>query len=72
MDTAHRSVHRRLLTLALLGCATGAVLAVAAPPTRLSAAQQCKCDDSGTGNYACSADQTKCKAGTEICLLVCQ
>lgn len=62
---------RSTLRVAILGLATGALIALASPPKDLEAFEGCKCNDQGTGSYACNWSQTACVAGSEVCSLVC-
>lgn len=63
---------RRLVQLLASGFMLGAVLAIGSPPAGAIAeeAETCWCDDNGDGSHKCDG-QTKCKAGTEICQVVC-
>ncbi|MBY0493042.1 MAG: hypothetical protein K2Y23_02390 [Cyanobacteria bacterium] len=66
------SVARTILSLAVRGAVLGALLAAVAPESRISAGEEgCKCDDSGSGGYSCSYDQTACLGGAERCRLEC-
>lgn len=62
---------RSTLRVAILGLATGALIALASPPKDLQAFEGCKCNDNGTGSYACNFLQTACVPGSETCSLVC-
>ena len=61
---------RKLFNLGIAGALVGALLAMTTPPTPASA--KCTCNDSGIGEYVCSADQTACVAGWQVCSLKCQ
>lgn len=66
------SIARRLFSLILTGALLGAVLGVAVPPSALTAAKTCTCDDGGPGTFECSNDQKACEAGSEACYLTCK
>lgn len=63
---------RKFFGLSVSSAILGAVVAIAAPPQGLTAAAGCKCDDTGSGSYACNFEQTKCVAGSEACMTICQ
>lgn len=72
MSFASHSLRWKLSRVSILGALMGAVLAIAAPPPRLAAELACKCDDYGTGAYACNYSQTACVVGHEECHLTCR
>jgi hypothetical protein len=67
-------VARKVFGLIVSGALAGALLAVMAPPTAALANPDpaCKCDDTSTGNYSCNWEQTQCRAGSEVCTVICQ
>lgn len=66
------SLARTLLGSAIRGMLLGAFLALVAPESQMSAGDDgCKCDDAGSGSYACNAAQTACGNGVEDCILNC-
>ena len=72
MTIVSKLPYRKLFGLSMFGVLLGAVLAVAAPPTRANAADACVCNDLGSGSYSCNFGQTACLAGSEICQLTCK
>lgn len=62
---------RKLLRLVVAGALAGTLLAVVVPPRTLAASVGCKCNDWGTGSYACLMNQTACGTGGETCQTTC-
>lgn len=71
------SLTRTLCSAGIAGALLGGVLALTIPPRRLSASAaatqipECKCDDDGSGNYKCKADQSGCIQGNQVCVATC-